>query len=53
MLRGMEYVKVGDGTSAEADLRLRSKKIKKIMKYIWPYMKLWFPRIKPKMQKLC
>ena len=29
MLRGMEYVKVGDGTSAEADLRTAIKKDKK------------------------
>ena len=29
MLRGMEYVKVGDGTSAEADLRIAIKKDKK------------------------
>ena len=29
MLRGMEYVKVGDGTSAETDLRTAIKKDKK------------------------
>lgn len=40
LLRGMEYVKVGDGTSRRPICGRRLKKIKRIMKYIWHSMRL-------------
>ena len=53
MLRGMSYVKVGDSTSAEADLRTAIKKIRKITKSTWLCMKRLSTRIKPRTGKPC